>query len=377
MTQRLYKSTDYLLDLIKTYGSEKIIVKFEPTITLIAKDFVIRNLGIVNMDFPFDELKKIEAAPANPMMTMNDLSVVFHRALIEYELAYVEQEYANKEDEESQLFVRTNRQWASEKLLWLTENFESIVQDPFPKDPEAICESLMTTEEQKEALKELRQYGFKKLRVSSDLYRLLVSLACQHVILSGPMKEVLEIVVANDRLKRDLGYAMRVYNSAVQQCLEEDFKKKKAKKELELTLEEYKAKVDEELKNKYSKRLTNIVNKRLNTNQPNRYIWRFVKHLLRQPSELQLVLFNFNDVSGIKRYLNLCSAVGIKVKKDTIAAVKRKLETLELDSSLFEEMVTKYNEDHSNKTISFDYDLAFADEDLSIEPDADDETVQN
>ena len=60
MTQRLYKSTDYLLDLIKTYGSEKIIVKFEPTITLFAKDFVIRNLGIVNMDFPFDELKKIE-----------------------------------------------------------------------------------------------------------------------------------------------------------------------------------------------------------------------------------------------------------------------------------------------------------------------------
>ena len=98
MTRRLNKCTDYLLKLLKTYGSERIIVCTQPEPkTKAAMAFVKTNLLIVEMDFPFSQLETLEAHLPNPMMTTADLSVIFHRALIEYELAYVEQEYAGKE----------------------------------------------------------------------------------------------------------------------------------------------------------------------------------------------------------------------------------------------------------------------------------------
>lgn len=359
MTQRLHRSTEYLLELLKTYGSERIIVCSQPEAkTKAAIAFVKKNLLIVDMDFPFDQLEITEAHLPNPMMTAADLSVIFHRALIEYELAYIEQEYAGKDDEESLKFISDNRAWVADKLMWLTENFSPFVQEPFPTDPNGVIESQLPTEAHKDALKQMQQYGLKTFKKKADLYHFLTRLAFHHMIVNKTMMEVIKVFGHDEEVVPVLSPAIKNHNHIVQQCIEKEGKEELIKtEELQLLIpKEYKAKLRAGIEQQYMQQLAKYKKKAIAA-QPNKYVFRFIKHLLRQPSEPLLDIFDFTREGGIEHFLRLCNALGIHVRKVVINGVIERLQARELDYTLFEEMVRKYNDDRNNNSVNIEYDL--------------------
>lgn len=377
MTRRLNKCTDYLLKLLKTYGSERIIVCTQPEPkTKAAMAFVKTNLLIVEMDFPFSQLETLEAHLPNPMMTTADLSVIFHRALIEYELAYVEQEYAGKEDEESLKFISENRAWVGKKLMWLTENFSPFVLEPFPPDPNGVIESQMPTEAHKKAMNILQKYGLTPFKKKAELHLFLTKLAFHHIIVNKTMKEVIKIFVIEEEILPVLSPAINNHNSIIQQCIEKEGKEELIKTDEQILLipKEYIDKLRAGIEQQCMPQLAKYKKKAIAA-QPNKYINRFVKKLLRQPNDTLLSLFDFTQEGGIEHFLRLCNALDIYVRKDVIDGVIERLQARELNYTLFEEMMLKYNDDRNNKTVNIEYNLDEDDEDQEDECNENNEIV--
>ena len=80
-----------------------------------------------------------------------------------------------------------------------------------------------------------------------------------------------------------------------------------------------------------------------------------------------LSLFDFTQEGGIEHFLRLCNALDIYVRKDVIDGVIERLQARELNYTLFEEMMLKYNDDRNNKTVNIEYNLDEDDEDQEDE----------
>ncbi len=80
MEYKFESAKNYLLDLLRIYGHRPIIVKIKQdgeVVEVMAMTFVRRQLTAVDIEFPWNELKKRSPKIKNPELDNDELSILF------------------------------------------------------------------------------------------------------------------------------------------------------------------------------------------------------------------------------------------------------------------------------------------------------------
>lgn len=135
----------------------------------------------------------------------------------------------------------------------------------------------------------------------------------------------------------------------------------------EQRLKEYETRIRKGLEKTYQQQVTKM-QKQVSRLVPQKNIVRFAKAVVKQPSDLLYEMFDFEKEEDIDNYINLCSMLGLRIRKTVIAETMRRLDEDWKDSTLFIEKVAHYHANYQpgkpiSEDINFDFEIKDDEED--------------
>ncbi len=344
--KRLYRARKNLSDLLRVYGDYPIIVKVTmegEEVQVLAKSFVKRQLSKVGLMFPYTAPNKNNTRPINKQLDIDQLSVIFHEAVFEYEEAYIETNCLG--DPQAEGYINSIYTWINRKRQWLDCTFQHYEDDelvPFMEERKSLD---LMTEGAIAAREAFKSYGIRKVDSMKDTNRLFMEMALQHEpITKEQKKHILNLIVDSDVSKAFIE-AVDKYNHLLQYKVDN--------KQIHTEEEENKVKIKAlnievtELKKKYKDDVAELkeeVAKLKKRNKAYEKSYKRIRTLLGNPRD---VMFNFYDLtkeSDIREYLSWYQVSNRKVKNQTIKVLEKfrypdNPEALDL----FKRMVEEYN----------------------------------
>lgn len=279
MTERRIQATEYLKDLLRAYGGRSIIVKIteEGEVMVMAKNFVRRQLTEVEILFPYNEVRKRNPRPINHGLDRDMLSVIFHEALIDFELAYLEdiesEDYDRFKELQGKIYA-----WAERKSEFLQSTFPQFTDDELVAFPEILEENEQRKEEiETEAIRKAREllksYGVTEIKDQQQLNAVLWGLAFRHKQLSKSIRNAMIEIAANKVMVKKMLYAnAKSFNTAIGNLCEQEPDSLKEKNEEIKKLKALIHEKDEALKEHNKKRQSQKVENKRNRKFTNKFV---------------------------------------------------------------------------------------------------------
>ena len=171
----------YLIDLLRAYGHRPIIVKINQNgeeVEVMARTFVKRQLTTAGIMFPYNEINKRTSRIINSELDNDELSIIFHRAVFDFETTYVE-EFC-KDNPEAEAFVNAVYGWIERKKEWLEctfsyykgEEFEAFLEErPEPELKKGdLSADLEVAEEDVKTLKDMGYPQISSIHAMAQLF---------------------------------------------------------------------------------------------------------------------------------------------------------------------------------------------------------------
>lgn len=327
MTERREQATRFLLQLIKLYGNRAIVVKIKPegAVCVMAKNFIKKQLSSVGILFPYNDAKKIDTPPINNALDQDKLSVLFHEALIEFEIAYVEDTCA-ADNPKADGFVNRIYDWIDRKYEWLDCTFPEYTDgDIEPFGVEVQEEPEMTNEQ---ALEVMKEFGYDPVKNVIDLNMIFWDLAYKHLPLPKSLKTAIIETATDPSIRKILIANSKKFNGYIANNVDEEGNAiKDLRRELnEATFgqkKEFKRKLNEERQKMASfKKVTKRMHKFLTT-----------------PDSRIAQQFDLTKENDIREFLSWFEDMGRKVSNPVIKKFSQRLE----DNELFIQMCSEHN----------------------------------
>ena len=364
MESRFETAKLYLIDLLRIYGNQLIIVKIKQNgeeVVVMARTFVKRQLTAAGIEFPWNEINKRSAKIKNSELDDDELSILFHQAVFELESAYVEQFCQGKPEAEA--YIHSIYSWINSKQAWLNYTFFSYPNKeivPFleesPKEKlemGELSEGLDVTEDD---VKELKKMGFKQISSVQAMMQVFWSFASHRKPIRYAMKNAILSITVDEEAGDYLEAYIHFYNSFIQAKIErdafpveEDRVKKHENQIKELNrkhhaeLDEQKKKRKEEiakLNKKYQQELHDI---NVKTKEYKKIIDKFRKKV-KNPYGRVFQTYDFTDENEINDFISWFKVLHKKVKNQTVKQIlAKRFEDNPEDAELFMKMVEEYN----------------------------------
>ena len=237
MTERLDNATNYLIDLLRAYGHRPITVKITQEgeeVDVMARTFVKRQLAKAGILFPHAEGGKPNTRKVNTSLDKDMLSVIFHEALFEFEVAYVK---ANCEgNPKAEHFMETVYNWIENKQQWLNCTFPLYTDDELIAFPETPVEAIKldSTEVDAETLKteiaNLKAMGYEQIANLTEMKQLFWELAMRRVTMGKAFRAAVKAITIEETALKYFSNSYRAYNRTIQKNLEDTEVKQEAAK---------------------------------------------------------------------------------------------------------------------------------------------------
>lgn len=358
MNNRFYEAREYLLDLLRTYGRKKIVVKIGlegEEIKVTAKSFVIRQLSTAGISFPFASICEREIRKKNPAIERDLLSIIFHEALFEFETAYIEEFCLGKPRAND--FIDSVFDWIERKREWLSCTFSPyekadlipfLDENPIPQTSSIIDEPAVVEVEQ-EALKSLNEMGYTSITNVMDMQRLFWDFAIRRKPIDKHMVNAIVSITTDDKVLGLLQGNCKAFNRFLQYSIDllgfkpETAKSKEKEKNriiMEINTKVNAAKKEERRKNEQVRREWKIYRK----------ISRQLKHFLQNPKGVFLNTYDLTNEKDIGQFLIWYKIWKRKVPDGFVRSLEKYnvnyLESGKLD--LFKQMVEVHNAKYLN-----------------------------
>ncbi len=343
--KRLYRARKNLSDLLRVYGDYPIIVKVNMNgeeVQVSAKSFVKRQLNKVGLMFPYTAPNKNNTRPINTQLDIDQLSVIFHEAVFEFEEAYIETNCLG--DPQAEGYVNSIYVWINKKRQWLDCTFPHYTEDelvPFLEETKSLD---LMTEEAIAAREAFKSYGIRKVDSMKDTNRLFMEMALLHEpITKEQKKHILNLIVDGD-VRKAFVEAVDKYNHLLQYKLEN--KQIHTEEENKVKIKTLNIEVTD-LKKKYKDDVAELkeeVSKLKKQNKAYEKSYRKIRTLLGNPREVMFNVYDLTKESDIREYLSWFQASNRKIKNQTIKVLEKfrypdNPEALDL----FKRMVEEYN----------------------------------
>ncbi len=355
---------NYLIDLLRIYGHRPIIVKIKQdgeVVEVMAMTFVRRQLTAVDIEFPWDELKKRSPKIKNPELDDDELSILFHRAVFELETAYIDEFCQGKPEAEG--YINSIYSWIERKQEWLNCTFSYYADEdivPFleesPKDRlelGSLSEGLDVVEED---VKVLKKMGFRQISSVQAMMQVFWGFASQRQIITRSMKNAILSITVDEEAADFLESYIHFYNSFMQPKIEdgawpvdEDRVKKYENQIRELNgrhqveLEKQNKKHKEETARRNIKHQEELKIARGKTKEYKKIIDK-VRKKVKNPNSKVFQAYDFTDENEIKDFISWFRVLNKKVKNATVRCIlAKRFEDNPDDAELFKRMVEEYN----------------------------------
>lgn len=240
--ERLEQATAYLIDLLKAYGHRPITVKITQEgeeVDVMARSFVKKQLTKAGILFPHNEGNKPNERKINTSLDKDMLSVIFHEAVFEFEVAYVK---ANCEgNPNAQHFIDTIYNWIENKQTWLNCTFPIYTDDELIAFPETPIEAIKldTSEVDEETVQKgidlLKEMGFEKIGNQTEMKQVFWTLAMHRMTMDKALRAAIKSITTEEQALKYMSNSYRPFNRTIQKNVEAKIllpEEAKAKKEL-------------------------------------------------------------------------------------------------------------------------------------------------
>jgi len=198
---RFHNAEQYLIELLRLYRNETILTYDYNTgkpILLYAMYSVKYEMQTSRLSFPFDEAHRDSDKVKKRNMRINNLSILFHRAMIEYKRAF-----ANLiiNDEGYEEFAQQLLHDADARYEWMKEYFydaETANLVPFFEDVDRLGEYVPQNPEEASALEVLKDIGVRQVSQGGDVRMILYGLCLRGRLLNQPMINVI-VAISDDK----------------------------------------------------------------------------------------------------------------------------------------------------------------------------------
>ncbi len=372
MASRFDAARNYRIDLLRAYGHRPIIVKIAndgEEVQIMAKNFVKRQLSTANIYFPYNETNKKNTKIINSDLDNDELSIIFHQAVFDFETAYVEEFCQGKPKAEA--YINSIYNWIERKQEWLRNTFyyynvEELV--PFLTEETSsklskgdLSADLEITEED---VKLLKQMGYKQISSVQAMMQLFWNFASNRIPISKLMKNAILSITVDEEAADYLTSYFRFYNRFIQERIESEafpseekvIKELNKKHQAELLqiskkqqqeLNEYKKKYKEEttaLNRKHQEDLKNKVQKSKDKAKKYGTVVRKFRQELLNPHGKFHKTYDLTKEEDIKDFISWFSIIHRKIKNQTVKnIVKMTFSEDEDKAELFKRMVDDYN----------------------------------
>lgn len=227
---RFELAKSYLIDLLRAYGHRPIIVKINQNgeeVEVMARTFVKRQLTTAGITFPYNETNKRTSRIINSELDNDELSIIFHRAVFDFETAYVE-EFC-KDNPEAEAFVNAVYGWIERKKEWLDctfsyykgEEFEAFLEErPEPELKKGDLSADLEVAE--EDVKTLKDMGYPQISSIHAMAQLFWAFASYRQPIGKRMKNAILSITVDEEAADYLDSYIRFYNRFIQERIEAD-----------------------------------------------------------------------------------------------------------------------------------------------------------
>lgn len=327
MTEKREQATKYLLQLLKLYGNRAVVVKIKPEgpVCVMAKNFIRKQLASAGILFPFNDAKRIETPPINSALDQDMLSVLFHEALINFEIAYVE-DTCHEGNRKADSFVNRIYDWIDKKYEWLNCTFPQYGEDELQPFGEEVEEEREMTNE--EALAIMQEYGYDPVKNVIELNMIFWDLAYKHLPLPKILKQAIIETATDKSIRKILLVNSKKFNVYIANNTDEEGDTiKDLRRELNETTSEQKKEFKKKLNEERQKMAAH------------KKVSRRTHKLLTSWGSKMVQQYDLTNESDIKDYLSWFEDMNRKVSN---AVVKKFASNIE-HPELFIDMCTEHN----------------------------------
>ncbi len=372
MNTRFETARQYLIELLKAYGHRSIIVKINQNgdeIKAMAKSFVKRHLTAVEIELPFDKIKRNSTKILNPDLDSDELSIIFHKAVFEIEEAYLEEFCLN--DPEKEAFINAVQGWIERKKEWIQCTFSYYSDDelmPFlDEEPEPklkLGDLSVGLEVLEEDLKVLKNMGYTQISSEHSMTQVIWAFASQRKPIEKLMRNAILSITVDEEAAEYLHTHYKYYNRFIQDKIEKEkyFSDKKIASQL--------TKIHQnellQLKNKHQKELKELreihkrdiaerkrkyqldLQKRLRNSKDKAKKYERVVKKFRQelfnPLGRFFEIYDFTKEEDIKVFISWYGLSHSRIKNQTVKNIIRiKFSDDEDKAELLRKLVDEYN----------------------------------
>lgn len=216
---------------MRAYGNRRILVKTAKDgrlIEVLARTFVIRQLKPAAIPFPFNECIKKNEKIINSEIDKDELSIIFHKAVSDLELAYVEEFCQGNPEEEE--FVNAVHRWIEKDKEWLQCTFSYYegeeLEPPFLEkraEPELkkgdLSIGLPVNAEDEKVLKKM---GYPQISSIHAMIQLFWTFASYRQPITKMMQNAILSITVDEDAAAYLTMYSRFYNRFIQEKIEKD-----------------------------------------------------------------------------------------------------------------------------------------------------------
>lgn len=228
MRNRFENAKNNLIDLLRAYGHRAITVKIDRNgeeLKILASSFVKRQMTTTGIFFPFNEKNKKNTKIINTTLDDDDLSILFHRAVFEFEEAYIEEFCLGRPEAEG--FVNSIYSWIDRKDEWLKCTFSNYDEplEPFlkslPKPKHEKGDLSVGLNVAEEDVKALRKMGFRQISSVKSMTQVLWAFATYRIPITHSMHDAILFITVDEDAVDYLNSHVRNYNTFIQERIED------------------------------------------------------------------------------------------------------------------------------------------------------------
>jgi len=366
MTERLENATNCLIDLLRAYGDIPITVKLTQEgeeVDEVARIFIKRQLNKVGILFPHEEGKKPNTRKINDSLDKDMLSVIFHEALFEFEVAYLKDNCKGKTHAKHYIDMLYN--WIENKQQWLNCTFPLYTDDELTAFPEPPAETIkqdspgMDAEKLQKEIEYLNGIGFGQIANQTEMMQLFWTLAMRGKLMDITLRAAINAITTEKQAMRYFSNNYRAYNRTIQKhwpgtglCMDET-KNKTANRKQEAETNDRVHAVRKELNEKIRKLRTD--------GSGYKKVARKLKALLDDPKSDFQMSYDLNCEEDIDNYLSWYRLMKRVVKASTVKSIEKFRYPETGVPDLFRQKVEMHNAEFQQAEENAEKDMDMAD----------------
>ncbi len=226
---RLDKSTQYLVELLRAFGELNVRLSQEPVAGSLSHlsviSYVKHQMDMAKMPFPFDEARKKNKRNINKSLKRGHITVIVNEAVMEYMDAYIE--IIGDADPDVSKNRKKIYEWIEEKQKWLDKTYPDFTGDellPFidvPNRPIKEDVEELDPQKLKFCVAQLADMGYEIIDGMSKMKELFWDIAIRHTPIGFHMSKAIESVTTNDLAMNYLKSHIVPFNKLMKKRLED------------------------------------------------------------------------------------------------------------------------------------------------------------